>query len=242
MSFSLTYQPFGAHAVLISWPNIIDSAVRKDIHIYEAKILSKFQDHIPETVVAYSSLTLFFKKNTVVGNLISPLKDLYIATGETLKNECHIWKIPVCYETSFGMDIKGLAAGKGFSISEVIAMHTAPLYEVYFIGFLPGFPYLGGLDSRLATPRLEIPRIGVPKGAVAIGGNQTGVYPSESPGGWHIIGNTPISFFDVNASVPCFLTVGDQLKFIPINEKEYYRIAALQKGNSYEIESEVCRD
>jgi len=242
MSFSLTYQPFGAHAVLICWPNIIDSDVRKDIQIFEAKILNKFSEHILETVIAYSSLILFFHEDAVVCDLISPLKDLYIAPGENQKKEYHIWKIPVCYKPQFGMDIEGLAKEKGYTLPEVIAMHTAPLYEVYFIGFLPGFPYLGGLDSRLATTRLEIPRMAVPKGAVAIGGNQTGVYPSESPGGWHIIGNTPLSFFDINASVPSFLTAGDKLKFIPINEKEYHQIAALQKENSYEIESEMYHD
>ena len=121
-------------------------------------------------------------------------------------------------------------------------MHSAPLYEVYFLGFLPGFPYLGGLDTKLATPRLEIPRISVPKGAVAIGGSQTGVYPSKSPGGWHIIGNTPVSFFDVKQSSPCFLSAGDRLRFIPIPIKEYHHIADLQMQNNYKIESEVCND
>lgn len=242
MSFSLTYQPFGAHVILISWPSIIDIDVRKDIQIFEAKILSKFPAHILETVVAYSSLTLFLHEDIAINGLISPLKNLYIAPGENQKKEYHIWKIPVCYEPSFGLDIEGLATEKDYTQPEVVTMHTAPLYEVYFIGFLPGFPYLGGLDSRLTTPRLEIPRISVPKGAVAIGGNQTGVYTSESPGGWHIIGNTPLSFFDVNAGSPCFLTAGDKLKFVPISEKDYHRIAALQKQNSYKIESEVYRD
>ncbi len=242
MSFSLTYQPFGSHAILISWPSIIDSDIRKDIQIFEEKINSKFPALILETVIAYSSLTLFLHKNIIATDLILQLEDLYEEESELLKNEYHIWKIPVCYEHQFGMDIKGLAKAKSYSVSEVIAMHTAPLYEVYFIGFLPGFPYLGGLDSKLDTPRLEIPRTNVPKGAVAIGGSQTGVYPSESPGGWHIIGNTPVSFFDVKASNPCFLTAGDKLKFISITEKEYHRIADLENINNYEIESEVCSD
>ena len=242
MSFSPTYQPYGKHAILISWPSVIASDIRKDIQIFEAKINSKFSNAILETVVAYSSLTLFLHKDVSTADLTLQLADLYEGKNEVLKSEYQVWEIPVCYDTQFGMDIEALATAKGYSVSAVIEMHSAPLYEVYFLGFLPGFPYLGGLDSKLATPRLEIPRTNVPKGAVAIGGNQTGVYPSESPGGWHIIGNTPVSFFDVKQSSPCFLTAGDRLRFMPITIKEYHHISDLQKQNNYKIESEVCHD
>lgn len=242
MSFSLTYQSYGAHAVLISWPSSIDRAIRQDIQNFETKIHNKFSDLVFETVVAYSSLTLFLHHNASVTDLIPQLKILYIEKEILTKDSYAIWKIPVCYEAKFGMDLEALAHTKGYSVSEIVKMHSTPLYEVYFIGFLPGFPYLGGLNPKLVTPRLEIPRTIVPKGSVAIGGNQTGVYPSESPGGWHIIGNTPVSFFEVTNSTPCFLTPGDQLQFMPVTEKEYHQIVDLQRQGNYRIESEVYRD
>ncbi len=242
MSFLPTYQLYGTHAILISWPCIIDSNIRKDIQIFESKINSRFPTLILETIVAYSSLSLFLQKDAVASNIIVQLEALYKEESDLLEKKYHIWEIPVCYDTPFGMDIEALAAAKGYSVSEVIEMHSAPLYEVYFLGFLPGFPYLGGLHTKLATPRVVIHRASVPKGAVAIGGSQTGVYPSESPGGWHIIGNTPVSFFDVNQSPPCFIAAGDKLKFLPITVNEYNQITILEKKNNYKIKNEVGND
>jgi len=129
--------------------------------------------------------------------------------------------IPVCYGGEWGPDLDEVATLHGLTGAQVIERHTAPLYRVYFLGFLPGFPYLGGLDPSLATPRRATPRASVPAGAVGIAGAQTGVYPLETPGGWQIIGRTPLRLYDPDRQPPALLAAGDHVQFVPITERQY---------------------
>ncbi len=122
--------------------------------------------------------------------------------------------VPVVYGGKKGPDLLEVAKQNHMTIDEVIKLHTAPIYTVYFIGFMPGFVYLGGLDSKIHTPRRSKPRMSIPAGSVGIGGAQTGVYPRESPGGWQIIGNTELLFFDRNRDKPSLFLPGDQLRFV----------------------------
>jgi KipI family sensor histidine kinase inhibitor len=124
-------------------------------------------------------------------------------------------EIPVCYGGEFGPDLDAVARHAGLTPERVVELHASAEYLVYFLGFSPGFPYLGGLPPELAIPRLEAPRTRVPAGSVAIGGSQTGIYPVESPGGWRIIGRTPARLFDPQASPPALLAMGDRLRFVP---------------------------
>ncbi|MBQ2047711.1 MAG: 5-oxoprolinase subunit PxpB, partial [Schwartzia sp.] len=112
----------------------------------------------------------------------------------------------------------------GLSREEIVKIHSGTDYRVYMLGFLPGFAYLGGLDERIAAPRLKTPRLSIPAGSVAIGGNQTGVYPIASPGGWRIIGSTPIEFYNPNREEPILCKAGDYIRFVPIGEDEYDEI------------------
>jgi inhibitor of KinA len=130
-------------------------------------------------------------------------------------------EIPVCYGGEFGPDLDYVASHAGMSTHEVIERHMRPLYRVHLIGFLPGFPYLGGLDPRLATPRRDTPRTAVPAGSVGIGGMQTGVYPLESPGGWHLIGRSPAVIFDSTRTPPTRLAPGDVVRFRAIEPGEF---------------------
>ena len=129
--------------------------------------------------------------------------------------ESRLVEIPVRYGGEFGPDLPDVARHTGLTPERVIEMHAAAEYLVYFLGFAPGFAYLGGLPPELATPRLSAPRKRVPAGSVAIGGNQTGVYPIESPGGWRIIGHTDAKLFDPSAAEPVLLRMGDRLRFVP---------------------------
>ncbi len=122
-------------------------------------------------------------------------------------------RIPVAYGGEFGPDLEAVAAETGLSAAEVIAAHSGGLYRVYFIGFTPGFPFLGGMDPRLAVPRLPQPRLRVPRGSVGIAGRQTGIYPLESPGGWRVIGRTQVALYDPERSSPVLLRPGDQVRF-----------------------------
>lgn len=126
-------------------------------------------------------------------------------------------EIPVCYDLSVAPDIEFVAGHCGLTVDDVIQLHASVEYLVYFIGFMPGFPYLGELDVRLATPRLAMPRTRVPAGSVAIGGRQTGIYPLSSPGGWRIIGRTPLKLFQPRGGVPTLLEIGNHVKFSPVS-------------------------
>ena len=125
-------------------------------------------------------------------------------------------RIPVCYEAEFGEDIETLAKAKKISTQEIIELHTVQEYLVYFMGFLPGFPYLWGLDTQLHTPRKAVPSRRLPAGSVAIGGEQTGIYPQDSPGGWHVIGHCPIALFDVKDGTGSLFQSGDLIRFLSL--------------------------
>ena len=130
-------------------------------------------------------------------------------------------ELPVCYDAEFALDLERVAKHTNLAGDEVVRLHAAGHYVVHCIGFMPGFPYLGGLARELATPRLSTPRTSVPAGAVAIGGSQTGVYPQRAPGGWNIIGRSPLRFFNVDADSPALLTTGDRVRFRSICREDY---------------------
>ncbi|MCF6317908.1 MAG: 5-oxoprolinase subunit PxpB [Proteobacteria bacterium] len=219
---SLKYQHFGEGAILVSWPNKIDKETRLDIHHFNQKIQHLIPQLIAETVTAYCSLTIYITCGTDKEILISKLKEIYLSDVTQQEINSTLWQVPVCYDLSFAIDLKNLSAQKKLSINEIVEYHSNPTYTVDFFGFLPGFPYLSGLNPLLCTPRLDSPRASVAKGSVAIGGNQTGVYPVNSPGGWHIIGRTPLSFFDASKSPPCFIQPLDKIKFYSISLEEFY--------------------
>jgi inhibitor of KinA len=130
-------------------------------------------------------------------------------------------EIPVCYGGEFGPDLEEVAACHQMSVEEVIELHCRPVYTVYMIGFTPGFPYLGGLDERLITPRKRKPRQRVPTGSVGIADRQTGIYSADSPGGWQIIGRTPVKLFDLTRAEPFLLQAWDRVQFIPVSKEAF---------------------
>ena len=163
------------------------------------------------------------------------MKEVYNLKDISFKRTPFIWQIPVCYDVEFGKDLQEISNITNLEISEIIKLHSEKLYRVYFIGFLPGFCYLGGLNERLFLERKPNPRLHVAKGSVAIGGKQTGIYPAESAGGWNIIGKTPVDFFNVCLEHPCFVKAGDFIKFITVGKEEFFQIEKEVKDTSYEI-------
>jgi len=141
-----------------------------------------------------------------------------------------IVEIPVCYGGKFGPDLEIVAKHNQLTPDEVITIHSEGLYLIYMIGFAPGFPYLGGLSDKIATPRRESPRFKIPAGTVGIAGDQTGVYPIETPGGWQLIGRTPVKLFNPKHSSPTLLKTGSYIRFIPIPPKEYEQLS-MEVGN-----------
>jgi inhibitor of KinA len=133
-------------------------------------------------------------------------------------------QVPVCYAVSMAPDIESVAALHSLDVDEVIQLHTAKTYRVYMIGFLPGFAYMGSVDEKIVTPRRSQPRTQVPAGSVGIAGEQTGIYPFDSPGGWQLIGQTPLEMFNMANEMPCYLQPGDEVQFYPITMAEFEKI------------------
>lgn len=243
MTFKLKYKVFGEHSLLVEWPQKINTSILYDILGFKLKIQNAFASEILSLNHAYTSLIIVFVNEAIDFNSkIEHLKVLYLSSEGDMLFSKKLWHIPVCYDSSFGIDLETLSKAKQLPVDKIVALHTAPVYTIYFIGFLPGFLYLGGLDKELYTPRRQSPRLKIEKGAVAIGSEQTGVYPSESPGGWQIIGNSPINFFNVKKQTPCFAKAGDALKFYPVTLKTYSDIKTLVEAGVYQIESEVIND
>jgi inhibitor of KinA len=139
-------------------------------------------------------------------------------------------RIPVCYGGDMGPDLAAVASFAGLSESDVVGVHAAGVYRVFMLGFVPGFAYLGIVDGRIAMPRRATPRVRVPAGSVGIAGVQTGVYPAETPGGWQLIGRTPVKPFDPSRAEPFLMKAGDAVQFYPIDRAEYERLAPGPKG------------
>jgi KipI family sensor histidine kinase inhibitor len=144
-----------------------------------------------------------------------------------------IYEIPVCYGGEYGPDIANIAAHAGLTEEEVIRIHSSRDYLIYMLGFLPGFCYLGGLDERIHTPRLANPRLKINAGSVGIGGSQTGIYPLDSPGGWQLMGMTPVKTYDPQRETPILVEAGDYIRFVPIDEAEFKRIKELVDRGEY---------
>jgi inhibitor of KinA len=209
--------PLGDHAVMVEYPQQIDPHIHRQVmhlfHYIKALELPDITDLIP----AYASLTIVYAPG------FSGVESL-IASAPPLTDPVYIprlLEIPVCYDLSMAPDLQHMADQKGLSVEEIVRLHTSIDYTVYMLGFLPGFPYMGKVDDRIATSRLKKPRTEVPAGSVGIAGSQTGIYPMASPGGWNIIGRTPIRMFDAGKDEPCFCNPGDQVRFIAISREAF---------------------
>jgi KipI family sensor histidine kinase inhibitor len=224
-NLSPSVEPASDHSLLVTFSRRIcpeaNGRVRKLFAALEARQPAGMTNLHP----AYSSLLVDFDPlrislDVATGAVCSALKD------DALPEEAgRLVEIPVLYGGNEGPDINDVAAACRLTVEEVVRRHCAPEYLVYFLGFSPGFPYLGGMDPALATPRLDSPRKLVPAGSVAIGGSQTGIYPAASPGGWRIIGRTPLRLFDPKRRQPTLLEMGCRVRFLPISNAEPARRA-----------------
>lgn len=213
--------PLSDSAITIDFGNVIDEKINDIVmRLYQYCTKNAFIG-MKEAMPAYASLTIFYDTFSVRKNYISFksayafVEDFLIKSCENIGEAENIEKrtieIPVIYD---GEDLSYVADYHQISTEKVIQLHTAPTYRVYMMGFLPGFAYMGGLDSHIATPRRSTPRMKVTAGSVGIAGNQTGIYPSESPGGWQLIGRTELQLYTPNATEITLLKAGDLVKFI----------------------------
>jgi KipI family sensor histidine kinase inhibitor len=169
---------------------------------------------------------------------IAPLID-GIAAAEQVGRH---WRLPVCYDQSLGPDLADVALRTGLGVADVIERHSGVVHHVYMMGFLPGLPYLGGLPKEFELPRRENPRLKVPRGAVAVAMSMTVIYPLESPGGWHILGVTPVPLWDLGRDPPTVLDAGDKVTFVPVSVSEYEALRAKAVAGGLELVPEAQRD
>ena len=243
-AFEIQIRTFGERAIIITWPDRVEEAILDDIIAFRTLLQNtSFSSGEWELVAAYNSLTLINNQRSID---LAEFEDLIIRAYKTERSSREVtrwlWKLPVCYDRSFGIDLEELSGILQMPVEELIHMHTRQPYLVYGIGFLPGFMYLGGLPRTLEAPRRSAPRLDVHKGSVGLAGKQTGIYPQESPGGWNIIGNCPIPIFNVGKNPPCFISVGDRVQFYEISKAEYelHRIEA--EVGIYRIEKQEWHD
>ena len=215
--------PAGDSAILIELGSEIDPDINSQIFALvdsiEAADIAAVVELIPtyrSLLVSYDSIiSKYDEMRDRLDSFVTELDAIVEAAGES-----RIVELPVVYGGEDGPDLESVAEHAGLSVQEVIDIHSGVDYRVYMIGFAPGFPYLGGLDQRIATPRLKTPRISVPAGSVGIAESQTGVYPNASPGGWQLIGRTASALFDVTNSSPSLITPGSKVRFVPVQSHD----------------------
>tara|TARA_B110000263_G_scaffold240292_1_gene243344 strand:- start:778 stop:1452 length:675 start_codon:yes stop_codon:yes gene_type:complete len=224
MSIFTRIVPAGDSAVLIELGSEIDPMINDQVYSLASSISKEKITAVIELIPSYRSLLVSYDP-LIAGyaemqEMMSEIIDRSLDSVEGVAVEAKIIELPVVYGGEDGPDIEAVAEHSGVSVQDVIDIHSGVDYRVYMIGFAPGFPYLGGLDERIAAPRLKTPRLIVPAGAVGIAESQTGVYPNASPGGWQLIGRTAIRLFDVNRTTPSLITQGAKVRFVPVNSHD----------------------
>jgi KipI family sensor histidine kinase inhibitor len=227
--------PSGDTSIVIEFGDRIDRALSGRVLRINGAIQRGALKGVTETVPTFRSLLIHYDPlETSAAELIERLESM-TDTGDEHSIAPRTWCIPACYEDDKAPDLAAVAERTGLTPDQVIEAHCSPAYHVYMLGFLPGFPYMGDLPAELHLPRLENPRLRVPPGAVAIVTGLTAIYPIESPGGWHLIGSTPVSLFDSRDSKPARLAPGDQVHFTPITRQAFAEIEAAVATGTYSL-------
>lgn len=225
----------GDHALTIELGDMLDYNTHLRVMDLFQKLLISGIRGVKDVLPAYTSVTIVYDvavvKNYASGTAYQFVKkqieEIIDDVDDNYTQEAALITIPVCYDVSLGIDLETMSAQKNINIDDIIKLHVKQLYDVYMIGFLPGFAYMGIVDEKLATPRLSKPRMHVAAGSVGIAGNQTGIYPLDSPGGWNIIGQTPLQMFNINKEEPCLLKPGDKVQFKSISLDEFNQLKTL---------------
>ena len=212
----------GDRGLLVEYGGSIDPKINEKVRAMSIALEREMPEGVVEVIPTYRSLLIVYDpEKTRPTRLEKVLETTEQRLGDIRIPPPKVVEIPVCYGGEFGPDIEHVAETHGLTVEEVIQIHSEPEYRIYMVGFTPGFPFLGGLSEKLHTPRLESPRTKVPRGSVGIANNQTGVYPIASPGGWQLIGRTPLKLFAPERENPILYQAGDFLRFKPISMAEY---------------------
>jgi KipI family sensor histidine kinase inhibitor len=232
--------PAGDSAIVVEYGEAIDDRINARVRLLQDVLAAGHHPGIVETVPTYRSLMVHYDPMVLSRQA---LEDLIGAAAGALpdasRESFRTVEIPVLYGGDAGPDLADVAAIAGLDPQAAAGLHAGGDYVVFMLGFMPGFPYLGGLPAAIATPRLASPRTLVPAGSVGIAGAQTGIYPTASPGGWRLIGRTPVRLFDARQAPPAMLAPGDHVRFLPIGRAEYDAIAQDVDADRYRVHVRV---
>lgn len=238
----IDFQPLGDTGIRVQFHEQVSPALNRTIQNFCRFLEKEDMEGIVEWVPAYDTVSVYYLPDKLsYHELCKRLSGLPINENHSEDGQSEVVLLPTLYGGEAGPDLAEVAHLKQLSEEEVIDIHSSQDYLIYMMGFLPGYPYLGGLSDAIDVPRLANPRASVPAGSVGITGRQIGVYPLESPGGWHIIGRTPVPLFDMNRQEPFLYQPGDRIRFVPISKDEYETIEQQVRENNYKVKKEVYR-
>ena len=232
----------GEQGLVVEFGDSINAEVNFRVHKLAQKLVSLKDNRIIEVIPTYRSLLIYFDPIRISRDELSKMVHAHLTQQTNQADQTDVKKVvyvPVCYGGEYGPDIEYVAGHNKLTVPEVIEIHTSAPYLVYMLGFTPGFPYLGGMSEKIATSRLEKPRTRIPAGSVGIAGSQTGFYPIESPGGWQLIGRTPVKAFNPKSENPFLFAAGDYLRFQAITIKEYELICRDVEEDRFTPKSEL---
>lgn len=230
------YLPVGDKGMVIEFGNAISPEINYKVRSFAIAISNASIPGLKEYIPTYRSIFLVYDPLVwKFEHFVNRLQELENSLNSLQLPQPNIYHIPVAYGGQFGPDLDSVCQYTGLSINDFVSIHTSTNYLIYMLGFTPGFPYLGGMDKRIASPRLDTPRIKVIVGSVGIAGTQTGVYPVESPGGWQIIGRTPVKLFEPLNKKPVLLNAGDYVCFFAITIEDYQQITSAVERGEYKV-------
>ena len=226
----------GDSSLLVEFGKEISPDINRKIAATVQLMKEQHIEGVVDIIPAFCSLLINYEPRVIsYEEMKQRMQDLIRVDAKAEAGRKRVFEIPVCYGGEYGPDIANIAKNAGLSEKEVIEIHSSRDYLIYMLGFLPGFTYLGGLDERIHTPRLATPRIKINAGSVGIGGSQTGIYPLDSPGGWQLMGMTPVKTYDPEREIPILVEAGDYIRFVPITEAEYLEIKAQVERGEYQV-------
>lgn len=236
---NVRFLPAGDTAVIVEFGDRIDRAVSDRVLRLSALVHAAHLPGVVETVPTFRSLTVHYDPLATTGADLNAAVKKLLDSRRGEEKPVKLWRIPACYAASHAPDLAEVARRTGLGTEEVVRLHSGTRFHIYMIGFVPGYPYMGDLPEPLILPRRADPRIRVPAGSIAIATNVTGIYPLESPGGWHLIGATPIRLFDPRRPRPALLRPGDAVRFEPIAVPEFDAIRAAVAADAYQVPCET---
>ncbi|MET3617931.1 KipI family sensor histidine kinase inhibitor [Peptoniphilus olsenii] len=232
----IKFLPAGDSALVMEFGNTIEKEINASIANVVENLKEQKLDGVVDILPTYRSILINYDPVKITfSELVDVLNGLKTKDAKGVGEFVRLVEIPTLYGGEYGPDIDFVASHANMTVDEVIKIHSGTDYLVYMMGFIPGFTYLGGLDERIATPRLKSPRLKIEPGSVGIASNQTGMYPLESPGGWQLIGRTPLKLYDDTIDPPVFIQAGDYIRYVPITKEEYDKIKQQVDNKTYSV-------